>query len=264
MGKTKIEWADKTYNPVTGCTKISEGCQNCYAERLTKRFWTDKDFSKVTLHPDRLDQPLKWKKPSKIFVCSMSDLFHEDVPTWMRFEVLDIIFEAKQHTFLVLTKRPQQMYDFFDWYYKKAGRTTEIIKNLWLGVTTENQRTADERIPILLQIPAAVRFVSVEPMLSPISLRWLSAWNGKALKPYPLLKTDHLDGLRKLSWVICGGESGPGARKMKYEWAYELNKQCQDAGVPFFYKQGPDDDGKWGKMPKLNGIIWDQRPKVET
>jgi protein gp37 len=164
LGKTKIEWTEYSWNPVSGCTPISEGCQNCYAKRMANRlrgrcgYPADEPF-KVTLHKDRLEEPLRLKKPRRVFVCSMGDLFHEDVPGWMRFEVMDIILQAKQHTFLILTKRPANMKEFFEWYYSKTGRTIETIKNLWLGVTAENQQRADERIPILLQIPAAVRFI---------------------------------------------------------------------------------------------------------
>lgn len=243
MGKTRIEWTDVTWSPVTGCAPISEGCENCYARRMAKRlrgrcgYPADEPF-KVTLHPERLDEPLKWKKPRRVFVCSMGDLFHEDVPRWMRFEVMDIILQAKQHTFLILTKRPANMKEFFEWYYNKAGRTIETIKNLWLGVTAENQARADERIPILLQIPAAVRFVSVEPMLGQVNIAGYLGFNGPRRMG---------DGLTyywtapKLDWVICGGETGPGARPMHPDWARSIRDQCQESGTPFFFKSW----GEW-------------------
>ncbi|KJS85132.1 MAG: hypothetical protein JM58_09135 [Peptococcaceae bacterium BICA1-8] len=240
---TKIEWATETWNPVTGCTKISEGCQNCYAERLTKRFWPDKKFSEVKLHPDRLDQPLKWTKPRKIFVCSMSDLFHDDVNEGFLCRVFDTMMASKNHTFLVLTKRPERMRDFL----KRCVHGE--IKNIWYGVTAENQRSADERIPILLQISAAVRFVSVEPMLGPINLQRIEpkdkydviihALSGEYAVPFTVLKNRP-----KLDWVICGGESGPGARPMHPDWARSLRDQCQEAGVPFFFKQ-------WGEFKEV-------------
>lgn len=241
MGKTKIEWTEYSWNPVSGCTPISEGCQNCYAKRMANRlrgrcgYPADEPF-KVTLHKDRLEEPLRWKKPRRVFVCSMGDLFHEDVSRWMRFEVMDIILQAKQHTFLILTKRPANMKEFFEWYYSKAGRTIETIKNLWLGVTAENQQRADERIPILLQIPAAVRFVSVEPMLGPVDLSLsdgvdLSVSVGTGLKPGKSYLINSLD------WVICGGETGPGARPMHPDWVRSLVLQCKNAGVPIFVKQ---------------------------
>lgn len=284
---TKIEWADVTWNPITGCTPISPGCTNCYAKRMAKRlagrcgYPGDEPF-RVTLHPERLDEPLKWKKPRRVFVCSMGELFHEDVPTWMRFEVLDIVLLIKQHTFLILTKRPANMKEFFEWYYSKAGRTTETIKNLWLGVTAESQEMADERIPLLLQTPAAVRFVSVEPILGPLDLcKWLfnlripcscgnvfdtafaakckhdgrtmecpacrackcdkeERWKaaGKTLHDMPGWEWRHpaVERHPLLDWVICGGETGPGARLCHPEWVRSLRDQCHAAGVPFFFK----------------------------
>lgn len=181
---------------------------------------------KVTLHPDKLDQPLKWKKPRMIFVCSMGDLFHDDVPEEEIMRVFDVMNDAPQHTYQILTKRPQRL----KWIIKQY---TDYIwqgipDNIWLGVTAENQQAADERIPWLLKTPAAVRFVSVEPMLEEIDIRqYLSQWHfiGSRLSPY------------LLNWVICGGETGPGAREMKAEWPIDLHRQCQDAGVPFFFKK---------------------------
>lgn len=241
MGNTRIEWAEKSWNPVTGCTKISPGCQNCYAERMSKRLrgrcgYPVEDPFRVTLHPERLEEPLRWRKPSMIFVCSMGDLFHEVVPKWMIWEVMDVILQAKQHTFLVLTKRPANMKRFYDWYYNGGGRTTEPPKNLWLGVTAENQEEADKRIPILLQIPAAVRFVSVEPMLGPVDL-----------DSYLIVGTDHPGSIMRkgIDWVICGGETGPKARPMHPDWVRSLRDQCQSAGVPFFFKSW----GEWVCRP---------------
>ena len=186
MAQTKIEWADAVWNPVTGCTPISEGCQNCYAERMATRLkgrygYPEDEPFKVTLHPEKLKEPLKWKKPRRVFVCSMGDLFHEQVPDGYIAKVWEVMSNASQHTFLVLTKRPQRMEDFLarlGWYthdrevnpaeavLDEGGKYT--LKNVWLGVTAENQQRADERIPILLQIPAALRFVSIEPMLGPV------------------------------------------------------------------------------------------------
>jgi len=196
------------------------------------------DPFRVTLHPERLDEPLKWKKPRRVFVCSMGDLFHEDVPRWMRFEVMDIILQAKQHTFLILTKRPANMKEFFEWYYSKAGRTIETIKNLWLGVTAENQARADERIPILLQIPAAVRFVSIEPMLGPVNLNFIG-----------------------IDWVICGGESGSVARPMHPDWVRSLRDQCQYSGVPFFFKLW----GTWKPVEQVeHGLLPDDEHRSRS
>jgi len=297
---SRIEWTDATWSPVTGCTPVSEGCQNCYAKRMANRlrgrcgYPADEPF-KVTLHKDRLEEPLRLKKPRRVFVCSMGDLFHEDVPRWMMFEVMDIILQAKQHTFLILTKRPANMKEFFEWYYSKSGRTIETIKNLWLGVTAENQQRADERIPILLQIPAAVLFVSIEPMLGPVDL----ASTGALGCTCPPLEGDDgqieercsgqcvfyknaVDKMKRINWVICGGETGPGARPMRLNWVRSLRDQCQTAGISFFFKAwgeyGPnwlnDDNGKiegseWmDRMGKkatgrlLDGRTWDEMPEI--
>jgi len=246
---TKIEWAEESWNPVTGCTPISEGCQNCYARRMAQRlrgrcgYPADEPF-RVTLHKNRLMEPLKWKKPKRIFVCSMGDLFHPDVPAEFVVNVFEVIEAAKQHTFLVLTKRPERIDSIL---YGEEGRWYlgggDFLPNVWLGVTAENQEQADERIPILLQIPAAVRFVSVEPMLGPVNLRNIyrpqdgSEWD--ALKGVDTKHQLHLSC--KLGWVICGGESGPGARPMHPDWVRSLRDQCKAAGVPFFFKQW----GEW-------------------
>jgi len=186
VGKTKIEWTEYSWNPVTGCTPASEGCKNCYAKRMATRLkgrygYPEDEPFKVTLHPEKLKEPLKWKKPRRVFVCSMGDLFHEQVPDEYIAKVWEVMNNASQHTFLVLTKRPQRMKDFLarlGWYiHDRDGYPMEAVldeggkytlKNVWLGVTAENQQRADERIPILLQIPAAVRFVSIEPMLGPV------------------------------------------------------------------------------------------------
>jgi len=249
---SKIEWTEKTWNPVTGCTKISEGCKNCYAETLISRFgdvWKRKNGRgfKVETHPNRLDEPLKWKEPTKIFVCSMSDLFHKDVPDEFISKVWGTMMMSHRHQFMILTKRPERMRSFIIGA-KKEGTNPEweraykiMYKNVWLGVSAENQRQADKRIPILLSLPAAKRFVSIEPMLGPIDLK------------------DYLNtGL--LHWVIVGAESGPKARPFDEQWAREIKDQCVEADVPFFYKQGRI-NGKLVKMPKLDGHIWDQQPK---
>jgi protein gp37 len=240
---TKIEWLQdsngtkgKSWNPVTGCTPISEGCRNCYAKRMATRLkgrfgYPADDPFRVTFHPDRLDEPLKWKKPKRIFVCSMGDLFHEDVKSEWRIKTINKMY-LSIHTFIILTKRPDNMQKFF-----KCFNWPGEFQNVWLGVTAENQAMADERIPILLQIPAAIHFISVEPMLGPINLfgdgsdeqDW--TYNGPdCLRPH-------------IGWLICGAETGPGKRIMDLEWAYDLQRQCGDAGVPFFFKK--DSDGEY-------------------
>ena len=291
MSATKIEWATHVWNPVTGCTKVSEGCRNCYAERQVNRLGKlvhgldphprseyvglpiVAPFTRVLTHSDRLDQPLHWRKPRRVFVCSMSDLFHPDVP----FAFVDLVFAAmalsQHHTFMVLTKRPnimrsylcdeerrtwvQALMDQPAWVQLPSGRTFPRfvdqwpLPNVWLGVSIENQATADERIPLLLQTPAAVRFVSCEPMLGPVDLYGgdpdprlggVTAGHGVTLEPcwYPG-DDPHGPPRPGLDWVICGGESGPGARPMHPDWARSLRDQCQAAGVPFFFKQW----GEW-------------------
>ena len=230
---TKIEWATETWNPVTGCTPISEGCQNCYAKRMSNRLkgrcgYLKDDPFQVTMHPNRLDEPLRWRKPRRVFVCSMGDLFHPDVPEIEILKIFGVMAETPQHAYMVLTKRPKRMKEVLTsptvandvWLMTSRGCTAEPspwpLPNVWLGVTAENQARADERIPILLQIPAAVRSVSVEPMLGPVSLlRWLPWDTFRKGLPGWELNPDYRQGLH---WVICGGETGRGAWPMPPEW----------------------------------------------
>lgn len=272
MGKSKIEWTEYSWNPVTGCTPISEGCQNCYAKRMAKRLagrggYPADDPFRVTLHPDKLDEPFKWKKPRRVFVCSMGDLFHEDVSDEFIMKVFDIMHQNPQHTFMVLTKRPERMQDLIDGMIYD-GFWGPIPSHIWLGVTAENQQRADERIPILLQIPAAVRFVSVEPMLGPIRLQrdWLMCPGGAEYGHGMSLTRVHAGGCcdrhPRIHWVICGSESGPNHRKTKIEWIRDLREQCISANVPFFLKQ-MEINGRMVKMPELDGKIWAQFPEVQ-
>jgi len=235
--QTKIEWADMSWNPVTGCSKISAGCKNCYAERMAKRlagrggYPTEDPFS-VTVHPDRLLDPAKWKKPRRIFVCSMGDLFHDDVPEDVINNVFTVAERHPRHTFMFLTKRPKRMARAV--MSKYHGRRTP--QNFWFGVTAENQEQADRRIPILLQVPAAsVRFVSVEPMLGPVDLKNLNIGNVRSGRRIDL---DCLDmTYQSIHLVICGGETGPGHRPMAAMWARDLLQQCHESDVAFFFKQ---------------------------
>ncbi|MFA5107746.1 MAG: phage Gp37/Gp68 family protein [Patescibacteria group bacterium] len=224
---TKIPWATDSWNPISGCDPISEGCKNCYARRMSHRLAgrfgypeSPHEFD-VTLHPDRLELPLHWKKPRMVFVNSMGDLFHDDVKDeWIKtvFNAMATdILQPCWHTYLILTKRPQRMADFF---VKNTTRGTLPWKNIWLGVTAENQVRADERIPVLLSIPAAVHFVSVEPMLDQMFLR------GYLIHPG-----------NKLDWVIAGPETGAGARPCNPAWIFDLWKQCHLACIPFFDKR---------------------------
>lgn len=247
MSDTKIEWTDKTWNPITGCSKISPGCARCYAERMAKRlagrYGYDKDEPfRVTFHHARLVEPLTWKKPSKIFVCSMGDLFHDDVPFEWQYKIFNMIEDCHQHIFIILTKRPLRMEMFYKLWTRHRGRSWPL-PNVWLGVTCENQEQADKRIPILLQIPAAVRFVSVEPCLSSIDLipylkSGLESWTeGDTNSPCPNYPGGYSQKLKGIDWVICGAETGPGKRPMKLQWAIDLHEQCEQAGVPYFFKK---------------------------
>lgn len=260
---TKIEWTNETWNPVTGCTKVSEGCRNCYAERMSKRLAGRFGYPEapnsfdVVAHPDKFMEPIKWKKPRMVFVCSMGDLFHEHVPDWLITKIFDDMarVNCQQHTFQILTKRPERILSCLpeDW--------GEGYPNVWIGVSAEDQAAADERIPILLDTPAAVRFVSIEPILGPAQL-WRNTsgtvgveWDGSQT---------FIEGL---DWVIVGGESGPGARAPDPNWIRDIRDQCVAAEVPFFFKQwgGPQKKG-WvieGKVysgRELDGETWDQFP----
>ncbi len=256
MGKTRIEWTERTWNPVTGCSRVSPGCAHCYAARMAKRLAGRCGYPKaphefdVTLHQDRLSEPLKWRSPQRVFVVSMGDLFHEDVPFSYIAEVFGIMAVTPKHTYQVLTKRPERMLEFYEWgRYKYAFCFAKILRNVWIGVTAENKKYADKRIPVLLQIPAAVRFVSVEPMLGHVDLgTWLS----------PIDST-------KIDWVICGGETGPGARTMDVLYARALCKNCADAEVPFFYKGAGTatylkDDYNYRR---LYGRLWEEFPEYQ-
>lgn len=274
MSQTKIEWADTVWNPVTGCTKVSEGCRNCYAERMSKRLagrcgYPADDPFKVTLHHERLYEPWKWKKPKRIFVNSMSDLFHPDIPFEFIRRLFAIMRRFNQNIFMILTKRPERMRKFINWYKNDWLKVNEDewkrnYGHIWIGVSVENQAVADERIPLLLQTPAAVRFISAEPLLGAIDLTSLwgvcpecGSWeiyeprgdmrycdDCGADVPIPKIGID---------WVITGGETGPGARPMHPDWVRSLRDQCQAAGVPFFFKSwgefAPDDEGESDNLP---------------
>lgn len=231
---TKIEWTDESWNPITGCDPISDGCDHCYAKRmayrLAGRFGYDKEkpFS-VTIHGDKFRIPFGWKKPRMIFVCSMGDLFHRDVSFYYIRRIADIMRNTPRHIYQVLTKRSKRMVSLCNDF------GLEFSNNVWVGVTVENNRTSF-RIDDLLQINASVKFVSYEPLLSSIS------------NPVK-------DGL---DWVIVGGETGSGARKMEAIWARNIKNICVDKGVPFFFKQW---GGKRKKDRILDGRTWDQFPE---
>jgi len=276
--KTKIEWSDATWSPVTGCTKVSTGCKNCYAERMAQRLQRMgvakyQDGFAVRLHHDLLDQPLRWKRPRKVFVNSMSDLFHEDVPYEFIAVIFGVMAAARDHTFQVLTKRPQRMEAFFKWLGRRPvgqmspgvywqtlygfvrqaelGKPRDIelrmaspwpwpLPNVWLGTSIEN-RDVLWRMETLKHTPAAIRFLSCEPLLGDLG---------------------QID-LDQIDWVIAGGESGPKARPMQPEWARSIRDQCAAQKVAFFFKQ-------WGGINKkvagrdLDGRTWDDYPSARV
>lgn len=237
MGSSKIEWTESTWNPVTGCTKISEGCKNCYAERMAKRLQAMgqdnyKNGFNLTLHPHVLETPLKWKKPRIIFVNSMSDLFHEQVPLEFIRRIFNVMEKANWHTFQVLTKRAERL--------AELAPLLNWPNNVWMGVTVENSNSAF-RIDYLREVNSAVRFLSMEPLLSPI---------------------EDIN-LKNIDWVIVGGESGPGARRMDEEWVKNILNQCHKTNVPFFFKQwGGINKKKAGR--KLDGQLYDEMPRKIT
>jgi len=266
MAKTKIEWAEEVWNPITGCTKISEGCKHCYAERFAKRMrgrfgYSEENPFQITFHRDRISQPTRWRKPRKVFVCSMGDLFHESVPFEWIDEVMYFISLGWWHTFLILTKRPHRMREYFSKQSKK--RIYKIPTNVWLGVSVENQQRAEERIPDLLRTGDELtkRFVSIEPMLGPIDLKMIkadgfvvNALSGMYGAFSPIHPFD-----RKLNWVIVGGESGPNARPIQPDWIRKIRDQCLRTNIPFFFKQwGGKNKKKNGRL--LDGRTWEEFP----
>jgi protein gp37 len=252
---TKIEWTNKVWNPVSGCTKVSEACQNCYAEVMARRLSgmpgskeKYKDGFKVTIHPESLYEPYKWKKPCMVFVCSMGDLFHDDVPIQFIDEVMNVISENPQHTFQILTKRAGAMYSYF--------QHEDVPKNAWLGVTCESAKHYDRvsllrdinRVSLLTDFHSkTVKFLSCEPLLGDMA-------------------DINLDGI---DWVITGGESGSRARRTPIEWFRNLRDRCVETGTPFFFKQwgafGPDGikRSKYLNGSVLDGQQWKQMPLIK-
>ena len=341
---TNIEWVRNpdgskghVWNPVTGCTKVSAGCVNCYAEAVMDRFGKGRKFTDVRCHPERLDAPLRRKKPTRIFVNSMSDLFHPDVPDEFIDRVFAVMALCPQHTFMVLTKRPERMREYLNgeapygieetaefanashrvasdddpngsaaWHEETARLEKGVnaltswqisvtpLPNVYLGVSVENQQTADERIPHLLNTPAAVRFASYEPAIGGVDFGpWLPGcmecpecrWRGTETPMErcndcgsdsehhgefcscghqdfsgvcPSCRSCVVEGHPNtpcLNWIIAGGESGPGARPMHPDWARSVRDQCQAAGVPFFFKQW----GEWGPVDQYGGPVEDMK-----
>lgn len=233
--KSNIEWTEMTWNPVTGCTKISQGCKHCYAERMAKRLTAMgsgryRNGFEVTLHPDLVDVPRRWRQPRVVFVNSMSDLFHDDIPLAYIQRVFTTMRDCPHHTFQVLTKRSERL--------AELAPRLPWPKNVWMGVSVEDARVV-HRVADLQSTPAAVRFLSLEPLIGP-------------LDDLPL------DGIH---WAIVGGESGPRSRPMRKQWVSSIFRQCRAANVPFFFKQ-------WGGVRKdltgreLNGRVYDEMPRI--
>ena len=234
MANSKIEWTESTWNPVTGCTKISAGCANCYAERMAKRLQAmgQPNYANgfdVVMHPHVLGNPLSWKKPQMIFVNSMSDLFHEEVSLDFIQQIFDVMTKASWHTFQILTKRADRL-----------GELAALIdwpENVWMGATVESADCVS-RIDCLRDVPSSIKFLAMEPLLS---------------------RVDNLN-LDSIDWVIVGGESGPGSRPIEKEWVIEIKEQCLAQGVPFFFKQwGGVNKKKTGRI--LDGRTWDEMPR---
>lgn len=302
---TGIQWTDETWNIVVGCHQISPGCAHCYAKQAhDKRHAAFKagklqnvpqyawPFEVVQLKPERLHHPIIWKQPRRIFVNSVADLFHDDVPFAFVDRVWAVMSLTPRHTFQILTKRPARMFDYFDKHFtrhKVAALASEFsgrrdgalgtcdhdvcnapfpLPNVWLGVSVENQRFADERIPLLLRTPAAVRFLSCEPLLGPVNLRrigvgargddhdallgWRTRYGYKARTPDECSISVTSEGCARIDWVILGGESGAQARPFDIRWAAKIVADCKAAGVPAFVKQ-------MGDMPMEPHADWSAR-----
>jgi len=286
---SKIEWTEASWNPVTGCVEVSPGCDNCYAKTFAER-WRgipghhfEQGFD-VTLRPERLGQPMRWTRPRRIFVNSMSDLFHDAIPDEFIARVFAVMAATPRHTYQLLTKRharmrsllnnPEWRSDVFpresvlDLHGPSRPLPTWPLSNVWLGVSVEDQKWADIRIPALLDTPAAIRWLSMEPLLGPVDLRdcagvdaleqdWVGGDSGGSGAPHPFV-----------DWVVVGGESGRGARPMEPSWARSLRDQCTKAGVPFFFKQwgqwAPDGDAPYapGTVPDMHSMIWCSSKKL--
>lgn len=263
---TAIEWTDHTMNPWWGCTRVSPGCQNCYAETFAHRFGVEwgKGETRRPATEKVWAAPVTWNKAAqkagkraRVFCASMADVFDDEAPTGARERLFALIRATPWLDWQLLTKRPENIAGFLppDWGHG--------YRNVWLGTTVENQAMADKRIPILLNVPAFVRFLSCEPLIGPVSFRW-AGW----IK-YPSNadgSSNHLDGLRGIGWVIAGGESGIKSRPMAPDWARTLRDECQEAGVPYLFKQWGEHDSDGDKVGKkiagrmLDGRTWDGFP----
>jgi len=285
MSKTKIEWATHTWNPVVGCSKVSEGCRNCYAERIHSarhKGWREgwenapkqyhRPFEEVQFYWHRLHEPHTWRKARRVFCCSMSDLFHSSLLDSDIITLLNTMEDVnanrihggkEPHTFIVLTKRAERMREVVNsWLRGFELNRLPQIQNIWFGVSVENQEAADERIPHLLDISAPapiVRFISAEPLLGPVDLGLTGTAPGGRYEPVG----------NRLSWIIVGGETGVDARQMRPEWARNLRDQAVEAGIPFFFKQWGEYDEEGRRVGRrkagrlLDGREWNEFPEVE-
>lgn len=250
-----IEWTETTWNPVTGCTKVSPGCAHCYIERTMPFRMKGRRFVKgatgLILHEDRLEQPARWRDPRLVFVNSLSDLFHDEIPDAFRRRVFDAMAATPRHTYQVLTKRPEEARSFLGSYYDRVSvhgsSTDEPLPNVWLGVSIESSRYT-WRADVLRATPAAVRFISAEPLLGSL---FSKARNMQSLQ------------LEKIDWLIAGGESGPGYRTVSLEWLRELRDACGREGVAFFFKQWGGKTAKAGGR-ELDERIHDEMPQVAS
>jgi protein gp37 len=256
---SKIEWTDKTWNPTIGCTPISPGCANCYAMKMAKRCVAmgqevyretlkidhggkvlPKWSGVVKLMHNRLDAPRRWRKPCRVFIDSMSDLFHESVPDDFIYEVFAVMEDCSRHTFQVLTKRAERMSKFVNQFVGTSGKYG-APDNVWCGVSVEDEQRYAERVRYLLKVQAKVRWLSCEPLLGPLSISPSGLWG--------------------LNWVVVGGESGPGHRPMEADWARAIRDRCLTSRVPFLFKQWGG--ARPGGNRELDGVVWDQYPKAK-
>jgi protein gp37 len=262
-----LELNYRSWNPIRGCSRVSDGCLNCYAERFAYRLsepgqpyhglavmtrsgprWT----GKIRLVKELVEEPLRWRKPSMVFVNSMSDVFHKDVPDKFISDIFTVMSKCFRHTFFIITKRPQRMLEWVNaWRFRQFpfledGSAQDLPKNVWLGISVENQEAAQERIPLLLQIPSAIRFLCCEPLLGPVDLSNF------------LIKGKDNFGI---DWVIVGSESGYGARPMDEDWVRVLRDQCIGANIKFCFKQKRTNGIKVSD-PELDGMIWDESPEI--
>ena len=259
MSRSAIPYLDVTWSPTTGCTPISPGCDHCWARSMLRRFGKTVDAIdpvEPQCHPERLSIPAHWRKPKVVGVSFLGDLVHPRISPEFVCEVLDVMRREYKHTFIVLTKRPRLLLDALGHWADHGSTGLRDCPNIWIGVSVEDQKTADERIPLLLEIPAAHKWVSVEPQLGDVDLH--VGLRLQMRTPPPTFREEvwwKRLGPSEINWVVCGCESGPARRPFDENWARTLRDQCTAAGVPFFYKQAPGRNGKVDPLPRLDGDL---------